>query len=194
MIFLYKKNSQWILDRQNEANRENYIQKNLYGFGSIQEHEGKQYFSNWVNFEQSHSLPISINIMFEALLRSILPEKYHSTSSITVQSAPFLVDSKITSPNEVHEMRFFISWAMTCLILFPFAFPVLVVPYILNPIKEQTSKSKLLQLMTGTSPMTFWLANYTFDLMVHLIAILTMFLFIGLFHFDANLLVPGEYQ
>src|SRR5690606_31917807 len=37
--------------------------------------------------------------------------------------------------------------------------------------KENASKAKLIQLMTGLSPANFWFANFIFDLANHLLAI-----------------------
>src|SRR5699024_5185040 len=48
--------------------------------------------------------------------------------------------------------------------------------YILQPIRENTSKSKLLQLMTGLSPVTLWAVNLTFDLLVHTSIITILYL------------------
>ena len=68
-----------------------------------------------------------------------------------------------------------IAWSVTCLSILPNAFIYLGAAFILQPIRENASKAKLLQLMTGLSPITFWAVNLTFDLITHLCIVTILF-------------------
>lgn len=162
----------WILNRT-EGHLDEYIQKWLYGFGDRSES-----FENWVNWEQFHSLPLSINVLFESIVRMIVPKSIRDDVAIIVESSPLL---KAKERNSLNILNIFIPWVVTCLVFLPIAFPFLAASYILYPIKENASKAKLIQLMTGLSPFTFWLANFVFDLINHLLAVIIIFLIIFLF-------------
>lgn len=160
-----------------------YIRKWLYGMGVDGTH-----LTAWINQEQFHSLPLGINVLFETLLRSLVPT-FSSSGSIEVESAPMLS----TEESQGFTMLGMVfSWAITCLIFLPIAFPFLAASYILYPIKENASKAKLIQLMTGLSPATFWIANFIFDLLNHLVAISVLYVIIYFLDTD-NVLFGGPH-
>lgn len=166
---------------------QSYIQHHLYGAGESTDKDGRSFFENWANSEQTHSLPLSITVLFESLLRLVLPESLQKQASILVQSVPMLMASK---QQETNMITIFVSWALTCLFFLPIAFPFLAASYILYPIKENVSKSKLIQLMTRLSPVTFWTASFLFDLLTHLIAI--TIILVVLLIFDTNGIITSN--
>ena len=85
-----------------------------------------------------------------------------------------------------------LSWALTCLIFLPIAFPFLAASYILYPIREHASKAKLIQLMTGLSPITFWVANFLFDVLNHVISISALYAVI--YFFDSENIFFGGHH
>ena len=162
----------------------NYIHNHLYGF----EVDGDK-FKAWFNNEQYHSLPLSIITLYESLLRSIMPFSLRDQVIINVTSVPLFNEERNQDTNQA---VIIISWIITCLIFLPLAFPFLAASYILYPIKEQVSKSKLIQLMTGLSPVLFWTANFLFDLFNHLLA--TGILFLVIYLFDNGMFGKDDQQ
>ena len=66
----------------------------------------------------------------------------------------------------------------------PLTVPFLAASYVLFPVHERVDNSKLLQLMTGISSLTFWLASYLFDLLTHLVATSLIFLVFVIFDYN----------
>ncbi|KAH9405759.1 hypothetical protein TYRP_014055, partial [Tyrophagus putrescentiae] len=178
--------SQRILDQASGVSLQSYIQHHLYGAGESTS-ANQSFFESWANSEQTHSLPLSITALFESLLRLVLPESLQKQVSILVQNVPMLVASR---QQDLSQVAILLSWALTCLIFLPIAFPFLAASYILYPIKENASKAKLIQLMTKLSPVTFWTASFVFDLLNHLLAITIMIIVI--FLFDSNNIVTSN--
>ena len=182
--------NRWILERANESFSE-YLHSYLYGMeverpatpadGGI--------FNLWFNNEQFHSLPLAVVTFFESLLRALLPEALKDRLAISITSVP--VSSQ--SSTELFNMLFIVmSWILTCLIFLPIAFPFLAASYVLYPIKEQASKAKLIQLMTGLSPALFWSVNFLFDLLNHLLATGVLFFIIYLLDSNSSMFGSGE--
>jgi len=83
-----------------------------------------------------------------------------------------------------------VTMIITCLLLVPLTVPFIGASYVLFPIHERITNSKLLQLMNGISIHTFWAASYVWDLINHLIASV---LLLGLFAiFDSNKVFMGN--
>ena len=158
----------------------NYIHHYLYGLGV----NGSRY-SIYINYEQYHSPPLIFNVLFESILQTIL--KAPSTLSVNVVNQPVVIQRE--QDNQDY-LAVILPWVFTSLIFLPIAFPFLSSSYIMFAIEENVSKSKLIQLMTKMSPAVFWLANYLFDLVCHLIAVL--FLFLIIFLFDNQHVIFGE--
>src|SRR5699024_488300 len=58
----------WILDRVG-ADLDSYIEKYLYGLGVMDTETNL-----WFNTEQYHSMPLGVNVLFETLLRALVPQ------------------------------------------------------------------------------------------------------------------------
>ncbi|KAJ6217457.1 hypothetical protein RDWZM_008614 [Blomia tropicalis] len=154
--------NEWILGEIGD-NIPTYISKYLYGIGDVDEH-----FNIWVNYEQYHSLPLSVNVFYESILKTAFPSSQHN---INVVSKPIILP---TSTQSTKIASLISSWAVSCFSLIPSAFLYLGASYILQPIRENASKTKLIQLMTGLSPITFWFSNFLFDMLTHLTIIIVM--------------------
>ncbi len=159
-------------------NLEIYIKQYLIGAVINRTEDDKLDIAFWYNNEALHSLPISINLIYEALLKYFIPEKADKIS-ITVNNNPLAMYENGISFGAV-----IFGWAVSCLLLNPITIPFLGASYVLFPINERISKAKLLQLMTGLSSMTFWICNFLFDLINHLIAIVIIFIIFAIFDFN----------
>lgn len=173
----------WLLQKGNDSLLD-YINNYLYGLeiGPRTSQQMKRSalpnatLRPWYNNEQYHSLPLSLIATFEALLHSILPTPLKSTSYLNVTLKPVLSTSE---HNSMNLSRTVIRWALTCIVFLPIAFPFLGASYVLFPVKERVTKSKLLQLMTGLSPTTYWTVNFLFDLLTHSLAAALLFGLMG---------------
>ncbi|KAH9392503.1 hypothetical protein TYRP_005582 [Tyrophagus putrescentiae] len=169
----------WIIDSLGPDSLQTYNRKHLYGLGTAENHS--QQFNLWFSFEQYHSLPLSINVLYESLLQSILPKSNSTSTIINTQAKPVLTLRQAESGNLA---MMIVSWSVTCFSILPNAFLYLGAAFILQPIRENASKVKLLQLMTGLNPITYWTVSYLFDLLVHLAIVLILFIITALFDRD----------
>lgn len=164
----------WLMGRANKS-LNIYQQSYVYGLES----SGDGIFTAWFNNEQFHALPLSVLTLFQTLLHP-LP----NSAALNISLTPF---SNGTDDRSLvwKAVSLVLPWALKCLVILPMAFPFLGASYILFPIQEQASKSKLIQLITGLSPITFWLMNFVFDLLTHLLTTGILFALIALLDSDA---------
>ena len=150
-----------------------------YLIGAVFDQNGTINAEVWYNNEALHSLPISINLMFESLLKYVMQNN---------DTKPLISVSNHPIPPEKQEMsninQIMAGWALTCLLLIPITVPFLGASYVLFPINENITKAKLLQLMTGLSSTLFWFSNFVFDLMNHSIAVFIIYIIFAIF--DSN--------
>lgn len=165
--------SSWIIDSLGPDSLQEYNRKHLFGLGVLDDAPN---FNLWFSFEQYHSLPLSINVLYESILQKILPK---SNASIFTQIKPILTLKDAEGGNLA---MMIVSWAVTCFSILPNAFLYLGASFILQPIREKNCK--LLQLMTGLSPTLFWAVSYVFDLFVHLGIVLILFVITAVFDKD----------
>ncbi|CAG2109717.1 unnamed protein product, partial [Medioppia subpectinata] len=135
----------------------------------------------WYNKEGVHSLPVSINLLYESILHQLFPK---DNPTIEMHNHPIATDQTNTAIMMVR-----VTLIVSCLLLVPLTVPLIGASYVLFPIHERVSNSKLLQLMTGISSATFWAASFCFDLFNHFIA--SVFLFVIFAIFDSNKVFIG---
>ena len=172
------KPEEWALER-GATNLENYIHSNLIGAKTTDPRSSMK-VDIWFNNEATHSLPLSINMFYEAFLKLLAPDK-SGERMITVRNHP-IAEHELGPVMELLQMHF--AWFFTCLILFPITVPFIGASYVMFPISERVSKAKLLQLMTGLSSTVFWLSSFVFDLLNHLLVV--MIISILFYFFDFN--------
>ncbi|CAG2114253.1 unnamed protein product, partial [Medioppia subpectinata] len=129
----------------------------------------------WYNKEAIHSLPVSINFIYETLLK----QKFNDKPSITLYNHPILSDQSANTMGMI-----MVTMVVTCLLLVPLTVPFIGASYALFPIHERITQSKLLQLMNGISVHTFWAASYLFDIINHLLASIILFIVFAIFDCD----------
>ncbi|OTF75870.1 ABC transporter sub-family A-like protein [Euroglyphus maynei] len=176
----------------NSDNIGHYMQKVLFG---MQENHTRRSYNIWFNNEQTYSSWLSEKAFFDSFLDMVSPQHLKSKVGIDMTLQPVLIEAKMNGESASLILTIttsIISWLITCLILLPIAFPFLAASYVLYPIKERTSKSKLLQLMAGVSPTVFWLSHFIFDLVYHLLTISVLYLVIYLFDSDKVFFDPSS--
>lgn len=165
--------NEWILD--SVSNLVDYITKHVYGLQITNDS-----FIPWFNAEQTHSIPLSVTILYETLLRYI----DHSTNPY-IETRIRLIDSQETAIMAIEQVLQKIlvltfTWLNKCLVILPLSLPFIAASYIVEPLQEKCSKMKLLQLMTGLSPTIYWMVNFVFDLISHLFAIVIFFAIVNM--------------
>ncbi|RWS09653.1 ATP-binding cassette sub-family A member 1-like protein, partial [Dinothrombium tinctorium] len=140
----------------------NYSRNELFTTGRI--------YNAWYNNEALHSLPASINTLYNAILKEIVNSN-SSEYSIGVSVEPF------PTYDSFNYDQFYILIGLQAMwsVIVPLSLPFLAASYVLFPIHERASKSKLLQLMTGLYASVYWLINFIFDISTHFICCFLIF-------------------
>ncbi len=183
LLLLIAYPSDWYIKSPKANDLNAYIKTYLVGgeVNKTKDQNGHLYLIPWFNNEAYHSLPPSINFLYETLLRILFPNK---DFSITVTNHPIPQNNSY----DIYVVR--VGLIIICFLLVPITVPFIGASYVLFPIHERISNSKLLQLMNGIPPLVFWGASFVFDMLNHLIA--CIFIFIVFAIFDWNHIFLGQ--
>lgn len=113
----------------------------------------------WFNNVAYHSMPTSLNLYYNAVLRS-----YCNNCTLLLSNAPmvFTVASRLEMHNSVRDFGFQLAANVGFAMSFVSAF------YVIFYIKERVSRAKLLQVVSGASLWTYWLMAWAFDVVMYL--------------------------
>ncbi|GFR23039.1 ATP-binding cassette sub-family A member 17 [Trichonephila clavata] len=114
----------------------------------------------WYNGEHYHTAPMSLLLMHTAVLKYIT-----NTGSITLINEPFPQLLQFFPDISISDVS-----RKTSIFLMPLALSFLSASFVLLPIHERSSKSKLLQLMTGLPAVIYWIAMFFWDYLVWVVA------------------------
>ncbi|XP_076644769.1 phospholipid-transporting ATPase ABCA3 [Halictus rubicundus] len=124
--------------------------------------DGALYANGFFSGIAIHSLPITVNLLSNALIKSIAGEEY--SIRIASQKLPSSLSATLLYMPETESL---IRVLMFCSFFFP-----TVALFVLHPFQETETKMKQLQRMTGVSSTSYWLTIFTFDLIVYLVTVL----------------------
>ncbi|KXJ71644.1 hypothetical protein RP20_CCG020100 [Aedes albopictus] len=114
----------------------------------------------WFNNKAFHSAPLSINLLFNAFLQSVCPE---CEIQVTNKPLPFQLTTRFdqleTGANSGFQLAFNTGFAM--------AFVAAL--YIMFYIRERTTRSKLLQFVSGVNVALFWAVSFIWDYLVFVV-------------------------
>ncbi|XP_076818416.1 ATP-binding cassette sub-family A member 2-like isoform X1 [Clavelina lepadiformis] len=134
------------------------------------------------NHKGYHSMPIYLNVFNNALLRANLPKSKGNPAAygITVTNHPMNKTAGALSLDFLRSgsdviIAIFIIVAMSFV---PASFLVFLVA-------EKQSRAKHLQFISGTGPVTYWLANYLWDMLNYLFPALLCIMILQLFDLPA---------
>ncbi|XP_071820131.1 ATP-binding cassette sub-family A member 2-like isoform X3 [Apostichopus japonicus] len=122
----------------------------------------------WHNDKGYHSLPTYVNVLNNAILRANLHPSKHGNPSgygMTVINHPMnktgwsLTDDFIQQESTEVLIAIFIIIAMSFV---PASFVIFIVT-------ERSSKAKLVQFLSGVSPLVYWTSNFFWDMMSYLV-------------------------
>ena len=126
-------------------------------------------FNVWYNNEVLHSLPISINLLYESVLSFL--NLYSSADDSAEPKRLRISTTNHPFPNQMHYMyhftsiqQFKIMWSLICSLTLPF----LAAYYSVFPTHEHLTRSKLLQIMTGLPHKLYWTGTFLVDIIIHL--------------------------
>ncbi|KAL7011781.1 hypothetical protein ACKWTF_014451 [Chironomus riparius] len=112
----------------------------------------------WFNTQSYHTMPLTINTINRAILKSIAGADY----DISVSNYPYSFEK---SPNNDLLSSFIVPLLMT---LWPLIF-------IGNCITERNTSFKFLQLVSGTNRFVFWFSNLIFDYILFILICFVLF-------------------
>lgn len=118
-------------------------------------------YTAYFNGEALHTPAITLNHMMDALLK----DNNSTTTSMTVINHPLPIALTDNSAASTSALTTGFSIAFT--LLFGMAF--LTSSFVLFPIKERFTGAKHLQVVSGVSPLAYWVSNFTWDVINYLV-------------------------
>lgn len=162
--------SNYILDKYNESFAE---VSQMYLIGAT--FEGSQYVTAWFNSQPYHTMPLSLNFVNRAILKSVVGNEF----DLAVVNQPYNMPYHDSETHiAIYENPVNIIFA---LLIFFFLLTYWPVIFVAHYIKERESKSKLLQYISGTNRFIFWLTSFIFDYAVFMIICCAIVLLIGVY-------------
>lgn len=126
----------------------------------------KQNMTAYFDNEAYHAAPLTINVLFNAILRS-----FCESCSLAVQNYPVMQQKGNTPDNQnpdIGDVQFPITLGMILAIFIPM--------FIVHYVKERTSRAKLLQIVSGIDIFVFWSASFLWDMIVFLVFVALYFI------------------
>ncbi|GFT55691.1 ATP-binding cassette sub-family A member 3, partial [Nephila pilipes] len=137
-----------------------YLKNIMVGGAFDQYTNGTLNLTAWYNGEPYHAIPMSLLLMHSAVLKYIT-----NTGSISLINEPLPQLLQFFSDETMSIMSRIVS-----IVFMPLALGFLSASFVLVPIHERTSKSKLLQLMTGVPAVLYWIAMFVWDYLVYMVS------------------------
>ncbi|CAG2116534.1 unnamed protein product, partial [Medioppia subpectinata] len=150
-----------------------YRERWLVG-ASLEKYRNRNVYVAWYNGEAHHSLPISVNILYNALLKKLVAES--NSTLVAPGEVAIRLNQETFEHFNPHSAFLPFFGRVYNSIFIPFSVSFIAAFYVLFPTHERVSKAKLLQLMTGLSIRLYWLSNFIFDYTVYLMYFSTMFI------------------
>ncbi|XP_071044386.1 phospholipid-transporting ATPase ABCA3 [Parasteatoda tepidariorum] len=157
-----------------------YFKKLMVGISVDKFTNGTVNLTAWYNGEPYHSLPMSLLLAHDSVLKYVSSDK----ASISLVNAP------LPRYHQQYNSRDIGVEGQIAGVFIPLALGFIAATVVLLPIHERTSKSQLLQMMTGVSHITYWFAMFLWDFLlfftVSIILIIPFAIFYGYVFFGAH--------
>ncbi|XP_053685902.1 phospholipid-transporting ATPase ABCA3-like [Sabethes cyaneus] len=117
----------------------------------------------WFNAQGFHTVPLTINTFFNALLHTVCP-----SCSIVVHNRPlpFRPETRFAQLQIGNSMGFQLAFNTG------FAMAFVAALYVMFYIKERVSRAKLLQFVSGVNVLVFWATSFLWDFATYIITVL----------------------
>ena len=120
----------------------------------------------------SFSIPISVNVIMNTLIKTIAGEEYEI--NLSSQKFPNAFPSKEVTESQDDTFG-------RVLLLIVFLYPTIAL-YVIHPLRESSSGMKQLQRMTGVPSWLYWGTFFLFDFYIYIISMI--FILIGFYTID----------
>lgn len=123
----------------------------------------KSNITTFFNNQVYHSAPLTINLLYNAILRS-----YCTDCEISVINRPLPVSFE----TKKQQLSIGASFGVELAFNTGFAYAFVAAFYILFYIKERVTRSKLLQFVSGVNVFTYWIVSFLWDYLSFMVAVL----------------------
>lgn len=131
--------------------------------------------TTWFNNQPYHTVPLTQDVTFNALLKSVCPD---CSISVTNAPMPFTFDSRLQMLRAGNNMGFQLASNVGFSMCFVAAF------YVIFYIRERVSKAKLLQFVSGINIWTFWSTAFVWDVITFLFTVVVLMVAVLVFQED----------
>uniref|UniRef100_A0A1I8Q220 ABC transporter domain-containing protein n=1 Tax=Stomoxys calcitrans TaxID=35570 RepID=A0A1I8Q220_STOCA len=111
----------------------------------------------WLNNQPLHTAPLTVNLVHNAIVKAAMNESYEI--EVTNAPLPYSTETVLNQLNTGNNLGTQLSTNLCFCFCFVSAF------YILFPIKERESRSKLLQFVSGVNIWIFWITQFLWDML-----------------------------
>ncbi|XP_062564160.1 phospholipid-transporting ATPase ABCA3-like [Armigeres subalbatus] len=133
------------------------------------------YVHVWFSAQGYHTAPLSINMYYNALLRTVCPD---CSIDISNNPLPFRPETRFTQLQGGNNMGFQLAFNTG------FSMAFVAAMYILFYIRERVSRAKLLQFVSGVNVFAFWMVSFLWDYATYIITILFYIAILAAFQED----------
>lgn len=127
----------------------------------------------WFNNQGFHTLPISLSLLHNAILRTISGRNVNI--NVSNKPLPFKAKSRLFFLTSQNQLGFHLSFNISFSLAFAAAF------FVVLYVEERRTKAKLLQLSSGINRFLYWFAGFLWDFFQFTVVALCMTLTIGVF-------------
>ncbi|CAG9812339.1 unnamed protein product [Chironomus riparius] len=135
--------------------------RNLFGV-SIH----KENVTAWYNNQPYHTLPITLNLIHNAILKASFGNKFGL--NVGNKPLPYRNETRAANLAFVHSRV-----NLQLYLIISFALSVSYAIFVIAVVKERIGKSKNMQITVGIHPVTYWLSIFIWDVLVVLIIAIT---------------------
>lgn len=153
-----------------------FVSQYLVGAHIEQQGESKV-VTAWSSNEASFALPLSLDFLYKTFDLEMMDQNGDADKEKDVfdlSASLHFIEGDGNVVNQLNNAKTVALWFWMFMI--PITVPSLAASYCLFPIHERSSKSKLLQLMTGLHPFLLHTVNFVFDFILHILAIVVILL------------------
>lgn len=125
----------------------------------------------WFNNQLYHAAPISLNLLYNALLNAQLG---WDSSPASIHFYNFPLPFRDESYQALEKMGYELGSQMSLII--PFAMAYVIAIFVIFYIRERATKAKLILFISGVDTLTYWLTSYIFDIFVYILLCLVFYI------------------
>ena len=127
----------------------------------------------WFNNRGFHTLPISLSLLHNAILRTVSGRNVNI--NVSNKPLPFKAKSRLFFMTSQNQLGFHLSFNISFSLAFAAAF------FVILPVEERRTKSKLLQFASGINKFLYWFSGFLWDFFQFTVVALCMTFTIAIF-------------